>query len=195
MVLEYHSLPDFDSGEGNYMQGGGKIQYTTGKFKQWLTFKGVNIYWPIYNNSITLMDESWGEFNFDSILPDDVTPDDRPPEDNIGKGFSLSNNQYLRSSNGVYKLGISPLSLIDGKGNKLWGPTMFIYSIGHVPLSGTSLVLQDDGDLVLYSTDEYVVWSSNTAGSGATKLVLQDDGNLVLYTDKNIPVWASQTAR
>lgn len=173
----------FDRGEANYMQGKGQIQYTTGKFKQWLTFKDVKIHWPIYNDSITLVDESWGEFKYagNDTIPDDITPD----KDNIEKGASLAEKEYLKSSNGVYKLGISPLSITDNKGNKLWGPTAYVYPLGQVPISGTSLVLQDDGNLVLTYNGK-VKWASNTVGSGATKLVLKDDGKLVLYNNSGV---------
>ncbi|KIU16854.1 LysM peptidoglycan-binding domain-containing protein [Mycolicibacterium llatzerense] len=53
------------------------------------------------------------------------------------------------------------------------------------------LVLQDDGNLVLY-TGEQSVWATGTNGQGVQRAEVQDDGNFVLYTaDK--PVWASDT--
>jgi hypothetical protein len=52
----------------------------------------------------------------------------------------------------------------------------------------THLVLQHDGNLVLYDHST-PVWASNTCGSGAERLVLQNDDNLVLY-DGNKPKWA-----
>jgi hypothetical protein len=61
------------------------------------------------------------------------------------------------------------------------------------PDRGRILLLQGDGNLVLY-TPYRVAWASNTAGSGATRLVMQPDGNLVLYTNTGRPVWASNTA-
>jgi nucleoid-associated protein YgaU len=54
------------------------------------------------------------------------------------------------------------------------------------------LVLQEDGNLVLY-TGEQSVWATGTNGQSVQRAEVQDDGNFVLYTaDK--PVWASQTA-
>ena len=53
------------------------------------------------------------------------------------------------------------------------------------------LILQEDGNLVLYAGDDSV-WSTKTNGQSVQRAEVQADGNFVLYTaDK--PVWASQT--
>lgn len=54
------------------------------------------------------------------------------------------------------------------------------------------VILQDDGNLVLYAGDD-AVWSTETNGKGAQRAELQDDGNFVLSSADG-PVWASQTA-
>lgn len=61
------------------------------------------------------------------------------------------------------------------------------------PDMNSALVLQGDGNLVLYN-DFRAVWSSHTAGSKATRLTLQNDGNLVLYTASGKAVWHTETA-
>lgn len=53
------------------------------------------------------------------------------------------------------------------------------------------LILQEDGNLVLYSGDESV-WSTGTNGQKVVRAEVQKDGNFVLYTADD-PVWASQT--
>jgi hypothetical protein len=55
------------------------------------------------------------------------------------------------------------------------------------------LIMQQDGNLVVY--DEYGTprWASNTVGSGY-RAVLQDDGNFVVYSRGGGPVWASNTS-
>jgi lambda family phage minor tail protein L len=54
------------------------------------------------------------------------------------------------------------------------------------------LILQFDGNLVIYSKAGVVIWTTDTAGSGAVRLSLQSsDGNLVLYRADNTPVWAT----
>ncbi len=61
------------------------------------------------------------------------------------------------------------------------------------PEKQSILILQNDGNLVLYS-DFKPRWSSNTPGStNATKLVMQNDGNLVLYSQGDRPLWESGT--
>ena len=53
------------------------------------------------------------------------------------------------------------------------------------------LILQDDGNLVLYARD-HVVWATGTDGQNVVRAEVQTDGNFVLYTPDK-PVWASQT--
>ncbi|TPG33753.1 LysM peptidoglycan-binding domain-containing protein [Mycolicibacterium hodleri] len=53
------------------------------------------------------------------------------------------------------------------------------------------LILQDDGNLVLYAGDDSV-WSTGTNGKNVVRAEVQTDGNFVLYTPDD-PVWASQT--
>lgn len=68
-----------------------------------------------------------------------------------------------------------------------------------------TLVMQDDGNLVLYRTEGFgkpthALWASGTDGQGAdTFLAMQEDGNLVLYKGKpeapTRALWQSQTPR
>lgn len=54
------------------------------------------------------------------------------------------------------------------------------------------LVMQTDGNLVLYSSTWRYVWSSHTAGTGSHNyLLVQDNGNLAMYSSPGHPVWAS----
>lgn len=58
-----------------------------------------------------------------------------------------------------------------------------------------SIVLQDDGNVVVYnrSGSTHPIWSTNTAGSSGQILSMQGDGNLVLYDMDWQPIWASGT--
>jgi hypothetical protein len=53
------------------------------------------------------------------------------------------------------------------------------------------LVMQQDGNLVLYRGSE-PLWSSQTGGSSGAFAAMQEDGNLVVYRGKT-PLWASNT--
>jgi len=56
------------------------------------------------------------------------------------------------------------------------------------------LVLQGDGNLVLYRTDDgRALWASNTAGKPVASTVMQGDGNFVAYGSGGHPYWASNT--
>ena len=66
-----------------------------------------------------------------------------------------------------------------------------------------TLIMQGDGDLVLYTESNAPVWATRTQGKGAVRASLQEDGNLVLYTkdverrfhrDAPVAVWASHTS-
>jgi len=57
------------------------------------------------------------------------------------------------------------------------------------------LILQDDGNLVLYNLadNHKATWASNTNGKAVSKAIMQSDGNLVIYGYPNA-IWASNTA-
>lgn len=59
--------------------------------------------------------------------------------------------------------------------------------------SGASVVMQSDGNLVLYSSSKVAIWNSGTPGRGASTLKVQEDGNLVIYNAQGY-TWASVTA-
>jgi hypothetical protein len=55
------------------------------------------------------------------------------------------------------------------------------------------LVMQNDGNLVLYDARRHPLWSSNTQGQRVEKCIMQRDGNLVLYLHNGQPAWSSNT--
>ncbi|MCR6483314.1 CHAP domain-containing protein [Amycolatopsis sp. OK19-0408] len=57
------------------------------------------------------------------------------------------------------------------------------------------LILQGDGNLVLYGPGYHALWSTGTSGRSVHSLLMQGDGNLVLYgTGGQGALWASNTA-
>ena len=84
---------------------------------------------------------------------------------------------------------------------------------GDILFSATSafqLILQTDGNLVLYGIDDTslpgdltltnatytnAIWASGTSGKGAVRCNMQTDGNLVLYDNSSHALWNSQTER
>ena len=55
------------------------------------------------------------------------------------------------------------------------------------------LVMQGDGNLVLYTSDLEALWHSGTHGYSGAWAAMQDDGNLVVYTSSGSALWASHT--
>ncbi len=56
------------------------------------------------------------------------------------------------------------------------------------------LVLQTDGNLVLYDQSGKALWATGTNGIPPGFLALQPDGNLVLYSQDGRPIWYTKTA-
>lgn len=57
-----------------------------------------------------------------------------------------------------------------------------------------TLVMQNDGNLVLYSAKEHrPLWSSKTYNNLGAYAIVQNDGNLVVYTSLHQAVWSSKT--
>jgi hypothetical protein len=57
---------------------------------------------------------------------------------------------------------------------------------------GNALVMQDDGNLVLYRSGN-AVWATDTEGRPGNYAILQSDGNFVLYDRDDAPLWSSGT--
>lgn len=55
----------------------------------------------------------------------------------------------------------------------------------------SSLVLTQNGNLVLSNSKGNVVWATNTSGNGVDKAVLQENGTLALLASSGEPVWES----
>jgi hypothetical protein len=89
---------------------------------------------------------------------------------------TLTTNQYLTSVDKRYTL------LLQGDSNLvLYGPGYHV--LWHASTGGTGanrLVMQSDGNLVLYNASSWV-WQSYSGGAGPSHLDVQDDGNLVIY--------------
>ncbi len=111
----------------------------------------------------------------------------------------LGVNQALGRGQGLSSCGGSLSFVHQGDGN------VVAYDAGRggsaVWSSGTSgqatdaLVMQGDGNLVLYAPGGRPIWSSGTHGQPNTVLAAQDDGNVVLYAPGGRAVWSSGTNR
>jgi len=60
--------------------------------------------------------------------------------------------------------------------------------------SDAKLVMQPDGNLVLYSKQGNAIWNSGTSGNSGASAFVQEDGNFVIYTSSGTEVWSSATS-
>ena len=56
-----------------------------------------------------------------------------------------------------------------------------------------SLVMQGDGNLVLYAPGGHPIWASGTDRHQGAFLAIQDDGNTVVYTSQGRALWDTKT--
>lgn len=108
----------------------------------------------------------------------------------LGKGESLGPQESLWSADGKIEAKFQG----DGKlavyrdGSCIWQSTPNQVN------NPKSMVMQEDGNLVIYDQAGKATWHTDTANQAAETpimLSVQNDGNLVLY--KGTPIWATNT--
>ena len=101
-------------------------------------------------------------------------------------GGKLTPGNSLISANGQYKFALNTNGNIT-----LTGPGVN-WSSNTAGDEVSCLVMQSDGNLVLYDSNQHAMWSSGTENH-ASFLVIQDDGNAVIY--QLPPIWATNTSQ
>jgi hypothetical protein len=105
------------------------------------------------------------------------------------RGQALSSGQNLVSSNQRYS------AVLQADGNFVVSrPGRVLWASNSMGWSGDRMVLQADGNLVLYTNFGLRLFQTRTNGRSAAVLVLQNDGNLVLYTQTGHPLWSTFTS-
>lgn len=56
-----------------------------------------------------------------------------------------------------------------------------------------ALLMQADGNLILFGPGYHVLWASGTNGNPGAYLGLQNDGNIVIYSSSGKAIWATNT--
>lgn len=84
--------------------------------------------------------------------------------------------------------------VLQGDGNLvLYSPNRALWSTGTQGRSPGLFVLQGDGNMVIYGSDNRPYWASWTQNTGGNAFYMQGDGNLVLYNSQGAPVWHTRT--
>lgn len=68
-----------------------------------------------------------------------------------------------------------------------------IWTASSAGAKNTKLLMQPDGNLVLYDANNKPLWNTVTSGNPGAWLAIQTDGNLVVYSQNSVPLWASYT--
>lgn len=73
------------------------------------------------------------------------------------------------------------------------GQCIYVNEIVYSCKACFKMILQNDGNLVIYTANDQAIWDAGTRGKGGVQLCMQGDGNLVLYTAAFNPVWSTGT--
>lgn len=94
------------------------------------------------------------------------------------------------------EFGASAVPLAAGT-DRLWpGEILYGGQRLYSPNGRSSLVMQTDGNLVvyhIYASQWIAKWATGTNGVSGARVVMQTDGNLVVYDPQGHPRWASNT--
>ncbi len=130
--------------------------------------------------------KAWTSSQLD--LAFNITPPTSPPAGYsnhiLGSGQSINAAERIISTDGYSTLGI--------ESGRVTLRTNFVSS-WTAGSNSSRLVMQSDGNLVVYNSSNQPTWDSGTVGNGPSRLVMQSDGNLVVYTESGQPTWSSGT--
>jgi hypothetical protein len=106
----------------------------------------------------------------------------------------LNANEVLETNKSLLSSDGKYILVLQGDGNLvLYSPTRAIWASWTVGTGASKLVMQSDGNLVLYRSDWTPVWDSHSGGKGSSRLIIQPDGNLVVYAQPWNATWYTAT--
>ncbi len=107
----------------------------------------------------------------------------------------LSSNQELSPGKNLISADTQSILAMQYDGNlALYSQFKPKWSSGTTGNYGAKLVMQPDGNLVIYDTQGQAKWASGTNGNAGAYLTMQSDGNLVIYSSTGVAVWNSGSA-
>jgi hypothetical protein len=117
-------------------------------------------------------------------------------KDQLLPNESLSLNESLESPNSLYSLLYQDdgnLVLYRNKPGSASRQALWASNTSGQPAG--VCIMQEDGNLVVYTPFGIPIWASATNGSSNinSRLIVQDDGNVVIYNQSGNPIWATNT--
>lgn len=110
------------------------------------------------------------------------------PTYTLNPGEAINKDAYLLSPDRQSAL------TLQGDGNlALYSNFKIVWATGALGSAANRLIMQPDGNLVVYNQSNVALWNSETAGNPGARLVLQTDGNMVIYNTSNSVLWATYT--
>lgn len=74
-----------------------------------------------------------------------------------------------------------------------WGNSLHSTEVLYSADGAYRLIMQDDGNAVVYEVGVSAVWASGTGKTSSERISMQNDCNLVVYTSLNTAAWSSGT--
>jgi len=152
----------------------------------------------IYSEPFGLVAEGWSWFGqsvTNSVNVGGATSPPIPPTPPASASPNyLSPNQGLTINSSIVSPNGKYRLIMQGDGNLvLYSPNRATWWTGTQNTGANIFIVQGDGNMVIYSPARYV-WASFTQNRAGKILFMQDDGNLVLYDASSRPIWNSNTA-
>ncbi|MGR6035351.1 MAG: hypothetical protein ACU4EQ_03345 [Candidatus Nitrosoglobus sp.] len=108
----------------------------------------------------------------------------------------MCKGNFVESHSGVYQLILQDDSNLVLYKNR--NSNSALWASGTYNSNGCCVIMQPDGNLVIYDHNWQPIWASNTSGNNGSWLIVQDDGNAVIYkhgqsSPNGAAIWASNT--
>lgn len=108
--------------------------------------------------------------------------------------LSLQPGQSLNTGSYLMSPAAHSVLMLQNDGNLvLYNDSVPQWSSGTNGTDASRLIMQTDGNLVLYNATGKALWNSATNGNANARVTLQSDGNLVIYSSNDAPLWATAT--
>jgi hypothetical protein len=131
-----------------------------------------------------------------AILCCDVAPIRRTAPADCGvltPGEGLRTGEGIFSCDGRFRLDLQTDGNLVLRQATSGGNSVVLWQTGVAAPSGSTLVMQADGNLVLYDPAAQALWHTSTWSNQGSSFRIQNDGNLVIYDPDARAIWSSNT--